>query len=190
VIQLPTKQQAKRQAGLVVALLAWFSFVLGAATSAALQDIEHQVKAAVVYNFTKFVVWPDEVFPSDGAPLTMCVTRSSSLATILSKVVAGRKVQGRPLEALSFDGSEPPAACNLVFIDASQDAQVAQILDPLSSKAVLTVGESSAFAADGGMIRLVTQAGKIRFDINAASARRAGLRIRSQLLGLARSVEK
>ena len=54
---------------------------------------------------------------------------------------------------------------------------------------MLTVGEAERFAERGGMIGFrVTPEGRIGFDINLRRAERSGLRLRSQLLKLARIV--
>jgi hypothetical protein len=53
---------------------------------------------------------------------------------------------------------------------------------------VLTVGETSNFLSDGGMIRFHLDEGRIRFDINLAAAESSHLQISSRLLLLASSV--
>lgn len=50
---------------------------------------------------------------------------------------------------------------------------------------VLTVGDLDQFAAKGGMIGLVMQSNRVRFEVNLQSAERAGLKINSKLLSLA-----
>ena len=51
---------------------------------------------------------------------------------------------------------------------------------------LLTVSDIRGFAAAGGVIELFAEDGKMRFEINPRAAQRAGLRISSQLLKLAR----
>jgi len=50
---------------------------------------------------------------------------------------------------------------------------------------VLTVGETDKFTAKGGMINFVMVGNSVRFQINDAAARHAGLKIRSNLEQLA-----
>jgi hypothetical protein len=52
----------------------------------------------------------------------------------------------------------------------------------------LTVGDERGFVDEGGMIALRVVDGRVRFDVNVTAARRAGLRLSSQLLQLAMSV--
>jgi hypothetical protein len=51
---------------------------------------------------------------------------------------------------------------------------------------VLTVGETPDFLREGGHARFYVENNRIRVEINAAVADRAGLKISSQLLTLAR----
>jgi hypothetical protein len=50
---------------------------------------------------------------------------------------------------------------------------------------VLTVADRPGFLEEGGVIELKLSGGRVRFDINLAAAREAGLRLSSQLLQLA-----
>jgi len=53
---------------------------------------------------------------------------------------------------------------------------------------VLTVGETVDFLEVGGIINFIVEEKKIRFEINVAAARKAGLKVRSKLLRLAKRV--
>ncbi len=54
----------------------------------------------------------------------------------------------------------------------------------------LTVGETSGFLTQGGMIRFFLENNRVRFSINQTIAESAGLQISSRLLRLARSVSR
>ena len=54
---------------------------------------------------------------------------------------------------------------------------------------MLTVSDGNGFAHSGGTIELFTQQNRLRFIINLENARHAGLRISSNLLQLAASIE-
>ncbi|WP_269619809.1 YfiR family protein [Zhongshania sp. BJYM1] len=58
----------------------------------------------------------------------------------------------------------------------------------LSDRAILTVSDNDNFIKLGGMIQLLIDNGKIRFDINRSATDRADLKVSSKLLGLARNV--
>ena len=93
------------------------------------------------------------------------------------------------MEVRRVEGASHLGGCAMVFVGAAERARTAAVLDDSVRKAVLTVGESAEFQELGGMIRFVLQDSKVRFDVNLSAARKAGLTIRSQLLGLARAVD-
>ncbi len=54
---------------------------------------------------------------------------------------------------------------------------------------VLTVSDADAFAKRGGIVQMFVEDGKMKFRINARSAKRAGLALSSRLLALAELVD-
>ena len=177
-------------AAIMAAALTLFANAHEARTAQA--SLEYEVKAAFLYNFAKFVEWPDTAFASPDAALTFCIVGANPFDGALGRVINDRTAHGRHI--LVRETSEPVAGgCHLVFVAASEDRTVAQLVHSLQAAegaAILTVGESEAFAAANGMITLVVEDGGVRFDIDTAAAERAGLRFSSQLLKLARRVQK
>jgi len=153
-------------------------------------EFEYKVKAAFLYNFAKFVEWPTSAFDSEEAPFVFCIVGEDPFGGNLEATVKGRTASGRRIVVRRGPSVEALGRCHLVFIGATEDDQVARELHEVSGQPVLTVGESTAFAKAGGMIRLFVEEKRIRFDINERAAREAGLRISSQLLKLARRVTR
>ena len=146
-------------------------------------SFEYRVKAAYLFNFTKFVEWPDEAL-APGAPITICVAGPSPFGAALQETIRGESVNGHPLETR---GARPADGCHVVFVPRGADAAAG--LRPFRTHAALTVGESDTFLHDGGMVNFVLEAGRVRFEINPEPAERAGIRISSRLLRLARPTD-
>ena len=98
----------------------------------------------------------------------------------------GESVRGRPLRVRTVTASDPIANCHLLFVPAGPAQR--SLLSAAANHPILTVGDDPAFLDDGGMIALRVVNGRVRFEIDDAAARRVGLRISSQLLGLAVAV--
>jgi hypothetical protein len=158
--------------------------------AAAQETLEYQVKAAFLYNFTKFVGWPRDLFAAPDSPIVLCVVGRNPFGGSLYDMLRDRTAQGRGLTLRIDDEVGDVGDCNVVFVPRSEDAAVAQILQKTVGRAVLTVGESQAFAEAGGMIRLLLEDKKVRFDVNVAQATEERLKVSSQLLKLARSVSQ
>jgi hypothetical protein len=55
---------------------------------------------------------------------------------------------------------------------------------------ILTVSDAPGFVNRGGMIEFVLDSNRVRFEINLAAARAAGLNLSSELLRVATAVRK
>jgi len=151
---------------------------------------EYQVKAAFLYNFTKFVEWPGERFADPDTPIVIGVFNGKALEAELGKVVEGRLVNGRRLVVRPVTTAADAASAHLVFVPAGEEERFAGAAAALREAAVVTVGESARFAALGGMIVFTREEDKVRFAINLESSERARVRFSAQLLKLASAVRR
>jgi hypothetical protein len=150
---------------------------------------EYRIKAAFLFNFTRFIEWPRASFPDAGAaapaPIVIGVIGDDPFGEELAKVLKGRRVNGRPIIARSIVDEVDARATHLLFVGLSGHAEVAGLMQALRGYPVATVGESAAFAVGGGTITFVLRDDKVRFEIDSDSADRAGVRISAQLEKLA-----
>lgn len=160
---------------------------------------EYQIKAAFLFNFFKFVDWPEEKTTNSNEPFTIGVIGTNpfgkSLEPIEEKEVKSRKVVIKHLGNLKEqEGSERKDTikalrkCHLLFISSSEKENLVTIIEALKGASVLTVGETAGFLESGGIINFLMEDKKVRFEINNFDAKQAGLTIRSKLLRLARRV--
>lgn len=151
---------------------------------------EYQLKAAFLYNFTKFVEWPSHRFAQTNSPIVIGVLGRNPFGDELEKIVKDRKVNGRDILVTNITASAGVKAVHMVFISAGEEERWRETLASLRNTAVLTVGESAVFAQTGGMINFTLQADKVRFEINQNRADAAGLKFSAQLLKLATAVHR
>ena len=148
---------------------------------------EYELKAAFLYNFAKFVEWPAGTFSDDGAPIIVAVVGDDPFKGSLDSV-GGKSANGRQVVVRRLNVGQDLRSCQVLFVSSSERKRLAQIMASVAGASVLTVGEMEGFANNGGMIRLTMEDSKVRFDINAGTARRARLKVSSKLLSLAREV--
>jgi uncharacterized protein DUF4154 len=146
---------------------------------------EYEVKAAFLYNFTRFVEWPPESLRDTSEPFVIAVLGRDPFGPVLDDTVAGKTVAGHRIEVRRASRVEDVADAQMVFISASERASAPAILKALDRPGVLTVGDTDGFAGYGGTINFVLHDRRVRFEINPASAEQAGLKMSSQLLKLA-----
>jgi hypothetical protein len=149
------------------------------------QPSEYQLKAAFLFNFAKFVEWPEEAFSEPKAPIIIGVLGENPFGEQLEQTVRGKTINGRPFTVKELRSLPEARNCHILFISTSEKARLPAIFDSLRGASVLTVGEAENFTEAGGMINFVLEGGKIRFQVNDAAAKSAQLKISSKLLSLA-----
>ena len=162
--------------------------LLGASLAQQPVSTEYQVKAAYLFNFAKFVEWPANTFSNANAPLEICVIGLNPFGRGLEDSIAGKTVSGRHIEISHKSDAVSARSCQIVFISVSDKGQISQLLQQLNGASVLTVGNTSGFTNDGGMINFVLEGDRVRFEANLEAAEHAHLKISARLLGVAKSV--
>ena len=174
------------------------SAVLVAASGVRAQVVDEakaaKVKAAYLYQFTKFVEWPEESFENDKDPVVIGILGDDRFGSVLDKTVRGKRVKGRKIVIRRFPSwayrdAKALGRCHILFVDSSMRAQLEKLLPALAESNVLLVGDGKSFAQAGGMIGLVLEEGRIVFHVNREAVKRAGLKISAKLLNLARIVK-
>jgi hypothetical protein len=151
---------------------------------------EQQVRAAFLYNFTKFVEWPEEKFADTNAPIVIGVLGRNPFGSALTDTVRDRKVNGRVIQVRQIANVSEVRGLHVLFLSGGETARFDGLENALREASVLGVGESETFLQRGGTIRFVLEEDKVRFEIDMRSAERAKLKISSQLQRLARTVNR
>jgi hypothetical protein len=148
------------------------------------QPTEYQLKAAIVFNFTKFIFWPAEAFPATNAPFRIGVFESGSITPELELAVRDKMVRNRHFVVEECRAIEDAKRFHVLFVGAAEKRRMLEVIGAVANASVLTIGENDGFIDSGGMINFFRQGNKFRFQINNDAAKRVGLRIDSKLLEL------
>ena len=145
---------------------------------------DHEVKAAFLLNFTRFVEWPATAFGSAQAPFVIGVVGGGEVERTLAAVTRDRMVNGRPFEVRRVD-ARSAKLCQVVFIPDSEMDRAGGVMAAVAQAPVLLVGESEGFTERGGVVNFVVRDRRVRFEIDPAIAAGNGLKISARLLQLA-----
>jgi hypothetical protein len=149
---------------------------------------EYQIKAAFLFHFAQLASWPAGALNGADNSLNLCIFDDEPHRQELQAVIEGKSVGARVLHLRLLSSTQNAQGCNILFLSRDELRHQAATLKPLRGLPVLTVGESTEFLSDGGMIRFHLVDEKIRFDINLGAAESSHLTISSRLLLLASSV--
>jgi YfiR/HmsC-like len=151
---------------------------------------EYQVKAAFLYNFAKFVEWPQGTFANAHDPIGICIVGQSPFGLALDDMVRGKKIGDRAFAVRSVADSQQASRCQIMFIGASERKRTRALLEELKGAAILTVGETDDFTDLGGVIGFKLEGTRVRIQVAVDVADHTRLHISSKLLSLAEIVKR
>ena len=153
------------------------------------QVTEYKIKAAYLFNFAKFVEWPQSSFADPSEPIKIGIIGKDPFLESLNQTVSGKTVKGRKFVIRRFKKIQDLDFCHILFISSSERRRVSQIIQKVKGSSTLTVSEFKNFIESGGIIRLLNKDNKVRFEIGLPAAQQADLKISSRVLRLAENQE-
>ncbi len=157
-----------------------------------------RTKASFFYHHSKFVVWPEDRFSERNLSINLCIFEEDPFGKELDLMIQSRTKRENFIEKASHLHKkliirrlvkiENKNDCHLLFIGASERKFFGKILKELNGSSVLTLSDQTEFIQSGGMVYLAHDQEKVRFEINLDLAQKAGLKISSKFLRLAKVV--
>jgi YfiR/HmsC-like len=151
---------------------------------------EYDLKAAFIFHFAEFIDWPASSLGAPGVPMTIGILGEDPFGGSLDQIVANETVKGRRFQVRRCKSPTQVDSCQIVFISPSEEERMTSIVNRISRPGLLTVGDTSDFAKQNGVIGFVQAGSRLRLRINLVAARAARLTISSKLLRQADVVRK
>ncbi len=156
--------------------------LLSAVGMPAQSQSELRIKAAYVFNLTKYVEWP-----ALGSQVVIGVVGDGPMLGALREL-SGKTSDSRQVVVVTAATDADLKRCDLVYVTYSGGKKIQDVLARFSGQSVLTVGDAASFAREGGMVTLLTVGDHIEIQINLQTCHQAKLKISSRLLSLAKIV--
>ena len=174
-----------------VILLAFFFCTVAFAESDTPQKAkEFHVKALFLYNFANFVEWPSDAFNDENSGLRMCLFGDVPFGGFLD-AVNGTRIRTRTLNVIrTSEPSEIENGCHILFVGTDRLELVERLFKNLNHLFVLSIGSLQGFTDKGGIVNILRTRDQQKFDINLSKAIKNGLMIDSDLLALARIINR
>ena len=179
-----------RFALLLTLVLVMTGFLWGRPVIAAQSSVsEYELKAVYLYNFLRFVTWPEGKDVSSGAKVIAVVGHSPIRAELKRLQAKLARSGSSPSITVTFHGSYRAgmdlSGCHLLYVADSEKNHFAEITASLGRAPVLTVADDESFLQAGGMIALLQHNNSVRWAINRPPLAVARLRLSAKLLEMA-----
>lgn len=146
------------------------------------QAKEYNLKAAFIYNFTKYIEWNEL---ADEDEFIIGIIGESSINNPLSEIVKTETVNNKKITIRKFAKPADISLCHILFISHNCNFPLEDILEKTSGKGTLIISEKNGYAEQGAAINFVIVKQKLKFEANVKALNAAGLTASSQLLKLA-----
>lgn len=143
---------------------------------------EGQIKAVFLFNFARFVQWPEGAFAAVDSPFHICILGTDPFGRDLDEVVAGESVDGHPMAVRRLGSADEARDCHIAYVDAADADNFQDALAAVQDRPTLLVSDLERAAEQGAVIQFHRDGSRVRLRINLAAARSAGLTISSKLL--------
>ncbi len=153
-------------------------------------NLEYRVKAAYLYQFGRYVEWPESAFSHSASPFVIGVWDGDAIIPDLEEVARVKKINDHPIKIRRLLLPGEARTCHIVYLSAmvAADKQI-EVIRQVTGAGVLLVGDVREFLSWGGTIRFFVEDNKIRLQISRKAAERDGLVISAKLLQVAHVVD-
>jgi len=153
------------------------------------QYTEYDLKAAYIYNFSKFIIWPKRAFENENSDFQIVVYGSSPVTGVLYKALKGRKIMGRNISIKVIYNLRDLGNAQILFVSKDMQEHLKETINICENTTTLVIGDVlEGFCQAGGMINFTPKSSKYRFEINKQVAQKSQLKVSSKLLALARII--
>lgn len=151
---------------------------------------EAKIKAVYLYQFIRYVTWPESAFASEKAPLVVGAVGNDPVNPFIRRIAAQRDAGNRPLVFLPVESVEQAQKCHILFLPDSVPVNTSrELLQAVRGRPTLVVSEFAPNVLPGGVVTFVIAGNNVRLQLSMKSAAARGLKVSSQLAKIATVID-
>jgi hypothetical protein len=154
-------------------------------TGSALQAQErplHEVYSMMVFNFTKYVQWPDH---TEGGEFVIGVIGNTEVYNTLQGWYGGKPKGTKTFVIKKFNNASEITDCHVVFIDKSKSGEFDSVNNKVKGKGTLVITDKNGLGEKGSGINFKTIDNKLKFELNQKAIETANLKVSGALSSMA-----
>lgn len=160
-----------------------FVFAIGAAVNGVAQDRPtHEIHAAMLYNFIKYVQWPNE---GEAGDFVVGVIGDENVFNTLKAWYDGKAKGTKKYVIKKLSSPDEANICQVVYVGKSKNRDFDVIKSSVSGKSILTITDGNGMGEKGSCINFKVIDGKLKFELNQAMVNGSNLKVSTQLSSMA-----
>ena len=159
-----------------------FFLFIGIVLTANVAAQNYQLYAVYMYQFTKYIKWPESNSSGD---FVIGVLGETPALEHLQKMADTKKAGSRNIVLKQFSAPSEIEGADMLFIGKDVIGDVASVLSHTKNTSTLLVTEEEGYGLEGSNINFVVRNGRLVFELNQNAMDRENLKVSSELAKLA-----
>jgi hypothetical protein len=151
-------------------------------TATAQERPTHEIHAAMLFNFIKYVQWPNEGEPGE---FVVGVIGDDNVYNTLSSWYNGKAKGSKKYVIKKLTSADESSTCQVVYVGKSKNKEFENIKTSIEGKSILTITDGNGLGQKGSCINFKVIDGKLKFELNQATLTSSNLKVSSQLSSMA-----
>lgn len=133
----------------------------------------HEIHSAMLYNFIKYVQWPNE---GEGGEFIVGVLGEDDVFNTLKQWYDGKPKGSKKYVIKKLASATDATGCAVVYVGKNKSSQFDQVKGSVTGKPVLTITNGSGLGQKGSCINFKVVDGKLKFEMNQGTFGSANLK--------------
>lgn len=142
----------------------------------------HEIHAAMLFNFIKYVQWPNE---GDGGEFVVGVIGDDNVFNTLNQWYNGKQKGSKKYVIKKLSSATESSSCQVVYVGKAKNKDFDDIMSNIGGKSILTITDGNGMGQKGSCINFKVIDGKLKFEMNQATMTSSNLKVSSQLSSMA-----
>jgi hypothetical protein len=137
----------------------------------------HEIHAAMLFNFIKYVQWPDDA----GGEFVVGVIGEDDVFSTLKTWYDGKPKGNKKYVIKKLSSGTDAASCHVVYVGKSKSKEFENVKNTITGKPVLTVTDGNGLGQKGSCINFKVIDGKLKWELNQSTFSNSNLKVSNQL---------
>jgi hypothetical protein len=142
----------------------------------------HEVHSMMVFNFTKYVQWPDHATSGE---FVIGVVGNADIYNTLNGWYGGKPRGSKTYIIKKFSSASEVTDCHVLYIDKSKSNDFDSVNDKVKGKGTLVITDKSGLGEKGSGINFKTVDNKLKFELNQKAIEASNLKVSGALSSMA-----
>jgi hypothetical protein len=142
----------------------------------------HEIHAAMLFNFIKYVQWPNE---GEAGEFVVGVIGDDNVYNTLNQWYNGKTKGTKKYVIKKLSSADESSSCQVVYVGKSKNREFENIKNNIEGKSILTITDGNGLGQKGSCINFKVIDGKLKFEMNQATLTGSNLKVSSQLSSMA-----